>query len=465
MILILLIACDHKRPHVAYLRATLNHRSSLFIFNLRARRLVLTPLHRRFATVVVCGTCAAALGVSPPDRARVAAQTFVSAVDVIAVDAQVWDQTGRALPTLGPADFEVTIDGRPRQVVSAVFTQYDLGTLPGERPDAVAMDVFAPFVRTLPGRTFIIAIDTASFSDLDVRVATLAAERFTWRVRPDDEVGLIVLPGTLRVAPSTRHAAVRQALLNVVGRKSTSGDLEMGVEEIIDITAAMANQSTMQSRQTIGRIVSTADADLGVADSLPCAGTLRACTEQAMNEAMGMAMSLEEDVSQSIAGLDRLMRELRTTPGRKTVLLLSGGMPVSDRSGGRPALTDNVKGLGEQAAYANATINTVYFDASVNGPFTAASRRRDGTSGRTRDIYTRALAEFSEPSGGTLLLATTGAGESEIDQVVTQVSSYYVLGVTPDTRDYDGRPHRLKVRVKQRDADVHHRQLVVMPRR
>jgi hypothetical protein len=39
-----------------------------------------------------------------------------------------------------------------------------------------------------------------------------------------------------------------------------------------------------------------------------------------------------------------------------------------------------------------------------------------------------------------------------------------VLGVEPDARDRNGRPHRLRVRVGDRDARVRARQLVVVPR-
>lgn len=420
---------------------------------------------RPLATLMAAGTCTAAFGVLSFGWTGVSAQTFRGSVDVIVVDVQVRDRSGRAVPTLGPDDFEVTLDGRPRRVVSATFTQYAVGVLPDEPPIVTGDLESLPFGGVLPGRTFIVAIDTTSFRDLDIRVATLAAERFTRRLGPDDRVGLVVLPNGTRLPPSTSHASVRQALGSVIGRKSTSAHLEMGVEEVIDITAAMANQSQAASRQTVGRIVSAAGNDIGdAADSLPCSGTLNACTEQAMSEALGMAVSLESDVDQSIAGLDRLLRELQATPGRKAVLLLSGGMPVSDRSGGRPALGDGVRRLGERATYADATINTVYFDSSVNAAFAATSQRRGGGSGRARNIETRALAEFSEPSGGVLLVATTGAGESEIDRIVTETSSYYVVGVTPDDRDRDGRAHRLRVTVKQREADVHHRQLVLVPK-
>jgi hypothetical protein len=121
-----------------------------------------------------------------------------------------------------------------------------------------------------------------------------------------------------------------------------------------------------------------------------------------------------------------------------------------------------VRRLGEQATYANATIHALYFDQDVNAAFAAESRKPRASSGRTRGIYTRALAEFSEPSGGTLLDVSTGAGESEIDRLLTRISTYYILGVEPEDRDRDGRPHRLGVKVLERDVRVSSRQLVIV---
>ena len=72
---------------------------------------------------------------------------------MIAVDAQVVDSTGRPIPALDRDQFEVTIDGRKRRVVSASLVQ-SAAALPDEqltdRPET-------------GGRTLILAIDVGSF--------------------------------------------------------------------------------------------------------------------------------------------------------------------------------------------------------------------------------------------------------------------------------------------------------------
>jgi VWFA-related protein len=397
------------------------------------------------------------------------AQTFRSSIDLIAVDVQVMDRNGRSLDDLGSDQFQVTLDGRRRRVVSATFTRHAVTPLSDGTREAIGPLPIGPLTpphligaSSSGGRTFIIAIDTTSFRSLDARVAILAAQRFTRQLAANDAVGVFTLPYGPRLAPTTSHATARQTLATIVGRKPiVPGQFDMSVEQVIDITAAAANQSLTASRRTVSQMFSEENAS---GSQMECAASTVACTESALSEADGRANALQEEVMQGIAGLDSLLRLLQAFPGRKTVLLLSGGMPVSDRGGGKPSVAREVQQLGEQATYANATIHTLYFDPDLPMSFSVESRRPRSSSGRSRVIYTRALAEFSEPSGGTLVEVSTGAGEVEIDKLINLTSTYYVLGVEPDDRDRDGRPHRLRVQVTHRGAQVRNRQLVIVPK-
>jgi VWFA-related protein len=403
----------------------------------------------------------------PGDGARLLAQTFRASVDLIAVDVFVSNRGGEVLPDLGADRFEVTIDGRRRRVVSATLTQHAIAPPPEPLATPRATldrgDVSPVAASGMGGpRTFIITIDTASFRTLDVNVAVLAAQRFVSRLAPDDQVAVYTLPNGPNVEATTSHATVRQTLGRIVGRKTpVTGEFGMSIEQVIDITATVSAQSILSSRRSVGEMFAEESVS---GDQISCQGPTALCTESAIAEAETLAYRFEEEMLQGLGRLDSLLRLLQSWPGRKTVLLLSGGMPVSDRSSGRPRLTTEVKQLGEQATYANATIHTLYFDQELNASFSLETRKPRASSARTRGIYTRALAEFSEPSGGTLLGVSTGAGESEIDRLLTQMSSYYVLGVEPEDRDRDGRPHRLSVKVSERGARVRHRQLVLVPR-
>ena len=418
---------------------------------------------RGLSALVVAAACAVVV----PSFGPLSGQTFRSSVDLIAVDVQVIGRDRQPPAMLRAQDFEVTLDGRKRPVLSASFTRHELTPLDPRRGELVepgrgeTSGLLAPAPAGDAVRTFIISIDTASFRSLDAQVAVIAAQRFVQQLSPRDAVGVFTLPDGPRVLPTTSHAIVRQAIGRIVGRKPTvPGQFGMTVEQVIDITATAATQSLLAARRTVGQMFQD---ETTSGDQITCSGTTSLCTEGALNEAESRASALEDEVMEGLVGLNSLLRLLQEFPGRKTVLLLSGGMPVSDRSGGRPNLATEVKRLGDQATYANATIHALYFDQDLNVAFDAEGQKPRASSGRTRAIYTRALAEFSEPSGGTLIEVSTGAGEREIDRLLAETSTYYVLGVEPDDRDRDGRPHRLSVKVNQRGVTVKSRRLVLVP--
>src|SRR5262245_22995078 len=126
--------------------------------------------HRLAGLPVLTGLAAAvafAAAVTTGAQQAPPAPTFRAAVDVIAVDAQVVDGTGHPIPALDRDQFEVTIDGRKRRVVSANLVQA-APILPDGRPDDSKEGA---------GRTFILAIDAGSFTPSEqLPVLTAAKE-------------------------------------------------------------------------------------------------------------------------------------------------------------------------------------------------------------------------------------------------------------------------------------------------
>jgi hypothetical protein len=50
--------------------------------------------------------------------------TFKSAVDLVPVDVNVIDKSGRPVPDQAAGDFTLTVDGKPRRAVSAQFIRW-----------------------------------------------------------------------------------------------------------------------------------------------------------------------------------------------------------------------------------------------------------------------------------------------------------------------------------------------------
>ena len=83
-------------------------------------------------------------------------------------------------------------------------------------------------------------------------------------------------------------------------------------------------------------------------------------------------------------------------PQRKTVVVISAGMPVSDRPGGSIDIGDEAKLLGEQAARANAVVYALHIDLGLSKAFSAQARRARDSGTVTRDsrVSSRLLEEF-----------------------------------------------------------------------
>jgi VWFA-related protein len=407
--------------------------------------------------------------------------TFRSSVDLIAVDVQVVNHNGQPLTGVTSDKFDVTIDGRRRKVVSVDLIQHL------QEPDVPVNDhpiTSGPVASNqwpssgAAGRTFILAIDTGSFTIGDSRGAAQAARSFVERLQPNDVVGLYTFPMGPRLGPTRDRAAMRHALDTVVGmREALQSQFNLTASEVIDINAEMASMSLRSmAPPPTGRVSQAPTPLLGNETETLKRVQLRECgsetdlrcIESIATEAQAMGLFLETEVLRGVNGLAMLLRGLGGLPGRKTVVVLSAGMPVSDRVGGRPSVGDEARMLGEEAARSNVNIYAVHIDTSLLRTFSAETRKNDRmpvSHERESALEGRLLDQFAGASGGTLIRVLVGSGEGALDQVLRETSAYYLLGVEPADTDRDGRTHVLKVKVDARDATVRSRTWVVVPKK
>ena len=59
-------------------------------------------------------------------------------------------------------------------------------------------------------------------------------------------------------------------------------------------------------------------------------------------------------------------------------------------------------------------------------------------------------------------LRVTDSGQSGLARVLLETSGVYVLGVVPEPRDLDGKPHELKVSVGQKGVTLRSLRYVVL---
>jgi VWFA-related protein len=374
------------------------------------------------------------------------AQTPVikSGVDLVVVDVHVVDRSGQPVVNLGPDDFEVSIDRGRRKVVSADLVQYstDSGTFSSP---AGAGSAAAAAMLPAAARRFILAIDEHSFRPASARAAMRAASGFVDQLLPTDLVGLYTYPtGAAQSDLTTDHSAVRSKLEKVVGQLDVPlTRYNLSKSEVIDVASG--------DREALNRVVARE------CRSEP------GCSRAIYGEALSLAALFEMQVTQSLGGLRQLFEGLTTLEGRKTVVLISGGLFTSDRGDGRVRMQTDIAQIGRQAALSNTNLYVLHMDSSFIDAF-SERRGPNLTIFRDSNQLATGLEIVSGAAGGALFRVQAGTGENAFKRVIRENSAYFLLGVEPDPKDRDGSPHSIQVRVRTRGVTVRHRAVVTVPK-
>ncbi len=378
---------------------------------------------------------------------------FRVSVDVVAVDVQVVGRDGRPVPDLGPEKFSVTINGRRRRVLTAERIGGEDGEGPGSIPASAA-------VASLHGRVIVLAIDCVSFDATASRGVIQAAREFVKQLSPDDSIGLAAYPNGPKVDPTRDHARILKALDQVVGQRDLAelSQFHLRPSEIVDITREL----TRGGGPTLDAVVARecGRAVLDQPDPL--------CRARLVADTANTALFLEGEGTASLGVLRSLVEQMGAVTGRKTLILVSGGLIASDTPGGRPDLSEMGIQVGKAAAFANTAIYTIHVDSSFLDRFSAQTRTGDeAVTNRQRDsaLLARWLEQFSGASGGALFSVQVGNAEQALSRIRTELSSYYLLGVEPDDEDRDGRTHEITVKTSQPNVTIRGRRWVMVPKR
>lgn len=397
---------------------------------------------RLSVTAAMGAVLCAAAAAQEPQR-----PTIRSGVELVLVDVQIVDREGHPIEALKAGDFEVSIDGRRRDVVSAELVRHAVSQPETPATPAPATAPERPGAPAAEGRRFILAIDEHSFHPATARAAMQAARLFIEQLQPNDLVGLYTYPtGSAHADLTDDHAAVIRALNGVTGLLEVPmTQYRISTSEAIDI----ASGNTEARRAVQQRECSSSDS---------------LCARTIWIESMTMAQTFEMRVSQSLAGLRRLFDGLKALEGRKTLVLISAGLLSSTNAHGRVKMTTDIQAMGSEAARSNTNLYVLHVDWSFLQAHWA-SQRGGGGATLFRDMSQNAagLEQFADAGGGAYLRVETGAGERGFERVLRENAAYYLLGVEVEPADRDGQPHRIQVRVRQRGATVRSRAFVIIP--
>jgi VWFA-related protein len=398
------------------------------------------------ATSIICPVLAVSVAFGLASRQDQQPPVFKSAVELVAVEVQVVDREGKPITGLGARDFRVKLDRNDRRVVSADFVQTGAGTDgaggTADRPAAVD----APPTPQQVDRAFILAIDESSFHTRHAPAAVQAARRFIQQLGPRDQVALYTYPvSQSSFLLTTDHAAVLKELDSVVGVLDVPrGQYQLGLADVIEITAGSFEVLTEIAKRV-------------------CPARPAECYRPLREQAQAMAIAFEAQVAQSVAGLRRLLQALGQHPGRKTLVLISGGLLASTRPGARPDVNSIITTIGEEAARADASLYVLHMDSSFIEAFSPSGSGSVPSFMRDPGVMGAGLERFAGVAGGALIRVQSGSGDPAFGRVLRETSAYYLLGVEPHDRERDGRPHYISVEVKRRGAEVRARRTVIIP--
>jgi VWFA-related protein len=391
---------------------------------------------RLFPILLLLALPAAAQPPASPEEEPFTDQIQVSVVNL---DVFVTDKQGKPVEGLEAKDFEVLEDGRPVKVTNFYHERRPTAAAPaavegqaGQKAEDRPLDrrqrlvVFVDDVNTGP----------ASRAKILGQVGPFLRQSLA----PGDEVMLVRYTQSLDVRRSfTSDLGQIDADLAVLGSQSSDmrqneASLEHAYE---DIAAALEGD-------TSGPVIE---------------GRLRAWADQESAAVKG-----------ALQALDSVVSWLAGVPGRKAILYVSDGLPLTP---GQDLFTQFAQGnTGPSHTVSGMASKEFDLSRQFRAVTSHASRNRITfypievfNTGITRGSTTQSV-RVNERQNGLRFLAEDTGGRALINaaspltalQLVEQdFASYYSLGYTPD-RPGDEAEHKIEVRVKVRGAQARYRQ-------
>ena len=354
--------------------------------------------------------------------------SFKSGVDLLTLEATVLDRAGAPVRDLGPGDFTVTVDGKPRAIVSAEYVGFEDGKAgsPGAAAPAKPRGDFDTNRRTVRGRLVVLLVDRGNIRMGAERSVLRTAEGFVDRLRPSDRVSLLTIPNGPTVAFTGDRDRVKAALRQIIG------DYRLPVirHNIAAIESLVIEDG---DGETLAKVIER-----------ECPPRDTGCPQEIELEARGMAPQVRVKGLDTVRSLSDVFTYLKTIDGPKTVALVSEGL-VLDQQRFPSGLPPEVEKLASQARA------TVYVLRLHQEEFDAV----DVKPMRAIDItaQTVGLETLAGATGGEML-TVVGTGASIFDRMTRELSGEYVLGIETADADRDGRSHRIKVAVRRGRVDV-----------
>jgi len=353
--------------------------------------------------------------------------TFRTTVDVVAVDVNVIDSSGRPVSDLTAVDFSLRVDGRPRRVRSAEFVSL---VRTGDSPEETSTPGTNSGRTT--GRLIMLVIDQANIRKGTGKEAFRAASRFIDGLNRSDRLALQIIPGVGPVSEFTaNHNLVKDVLERTVGQ-GIEADRSGRVGQSEAIAVAEANDENacqgILERECMGFHDTASLAD---------------CRQRLVGEVRDVYTQTLANTRMSLMSLRGIIDRLALTSEPKTVVLISEGLIVDQRM-------SDLSWIEPQTAAAHVSL----FGIRLSAPhYTAIMGRTSPTREADQFLLAQGMDEIVGRGRGSVYPMGVNADVS-FRRLGLELSGYYLLTFEPAPSDRDGESHDIDIRVARRGTTV-----------
>ncbi|HEV7889764.1 MAG TPA: VWA domain-containing protein [Pyrinomonadaceae bacterium] len=420
---------------------------------------------------------------TPPSQQRQEVNPYEDEVvrittNLVQFDAVVTDKQGRLVTDLRPEEFEVTVDGKRREVSN--FSYVDLSGAGGaasratgaqaKSADGKSSSAPVPPARLRPEqvrRTIALVVDDLGLSFESIARVRSSLKKFVdEQMQPGDLVAVIrTSAGVGALQQFTSDKAVLAAAIERVrwypqGRAGVSSFAPIEKDEIGEVNraAATARAAGGGTGPTFPQAVNSdkPDDSTNLTDLSDTSDLLDRYREELFSAG-------------TLGALNFIVRGLKELPGRKSVVLLSDSLPVFRKDGRSDIVLENLRRLVDLANRASVRI----YSMDARELSTLSVKADDNTSSLTSSaainaaIDDRRAGYFESQNGLNYLAAETGGlfihNTNDVAEGVREVlkdqKGFYLIGYRPDAETFsrDGaslRFHQLEVKVKRPGLSV-----------
>lgn len=373
-------------------------------------------------------------------------------MDVVEVDVQVTTRDGYPIVDLKPEEFQLEVDGKPREALSIDLTRY------GE-PDRTATDpqvtvaersaTFATNKRQATGRLYLIALDLGNISRFNGKGATEAAARFVERLSPWDKVAVVSLPN----GPSIDFTADHRRVMRIVERSVGYGAEAANGGASTQLSLAEAYAAVSKTRQDMWSAAQAGEC------SFSDPGRQDVCVGQLTIEAQMVVDELSRATRLSLVAFESVLKQLAKLSGQKFVVYIGEGMVTGRSLGVLDGLVD-MRDIGRRAQEARASLYVLQYGNQFLNAVDASRSRISRTTFEDMRLREEGLEELAGAAGGKLFKLSTSA-DYAFTRIARETSANWIVRFATTERERDGKRHNIRVRVLRPGVDVQSRKQFV----